>query len=372
MTRSARGSGENAAQPGRAGAEKTADILHDRFPDRGATQRFCAIVASKIVPDLETRPSAEPAETQRQRVEDLVSPSPDGENACLTVLCGQESGRVFELAPGRVILGRAEGVGIALADPGTSRHHASVHSAPLGYVITDLGSSNGLFVNGVRLEHRVLREGDRVQVGPSTVLKFSYQDRLEIELRRRLYESATRDGLTGLHNKTFFIDSLKVAFAHAARKRTPLSVLVLDVDFFKRLNDGQGHLTGDEILRQTATFIQNEVRTEDVLSRFGGDEFVLLMSEAGPERAQHVGDRIRKRVAQHRFELQGDPLHITLSVGGATFADGNHRSPEALFATADAALYDAKRAGRNCTTIRLDPAPPAADTAILPATGTGN
>ena len=299
-------------------------------------------VAIPLVPAPAT---GRPDLTVTESIQDLVSPALEGAKACLLVLAGRQLGQLFELTPERRVLGRSEAAGITIDDAGASREHASIHSSAIGYVLTDLQSTNGLFVNGKRVQRQVLREGDRIQIGSTTVLKFSYQDQLEEELRKRLYESATHDALTGLYNKRFFLESLEAAFAHAARRGAPLSVLVLDIDLFKQVNDQHGHLVGDSVLRQVASLIQKEVRTEDVLCRFGGEEFALLMRDAGPEPALVGAERIRSRMAEHVFEGPGE-LRLTVSIGVASRSSSGD-SPLQLFAGADAALYEAKKAGRN-------------------------
>ena len=297
--------------------------------------------------------------TVSQIIEQLVSTSEEAAKACFIVMRGQQVGRMYQLAPGITLLGRADDVTISIDDTSVSRRHAAVHSSPVGYVITDLKSTNGLFVNGKRVERYVLRDGDRLQFGSSTVLKFSYQDELEQNLQQRLYESATRDQLVGVHNRQFFLDSLQAAFAHATRKNLPLSLLMLDIDHFKNVNDSHGHLAGDHVLREIARIIEQAIRTEDVFARFGGEEFVLLLAESDPECARHAAERIRKAVEGQVFEYEGRPIKTTLSIGLTTYHDRNYPSPHSVIAAADAALYEAKGAGRNCTVWTEGPPRPA-------------
>jgi diguanylate cyclase (GGDEF)-like protein len=262
---------------------------------------------------------------------------------------GQQVGRMYPLGSGVCYLGRADDLAISIDDTSVSRRHAEVHSSAVGHVITDLKSTNGLFVNGQRVERHVLRDGDRIQIGSATVLKFSYQDELEQNLRQRLYESATRDQLVGVHNRQYFLDSLQAAFAHATRTKLPLSVLMLDVDHFKNVNDSHGHLAGDHVLREIARIVKAAIRTEDVFARFGGEEFVLLFAGSDPEPARLAAERIRKAVETHVFDYEGTSIRTTLSIGLTTYQARNYPSPHSLIAAADAALYEAKRAGRNCT-----------------------
>jgi len=289
------------------------------------------------------------ARTLTQRLDDLVSPAASGHRACFVVMQGHEVGRTYELGDGVACLGRSDEVEISILDPAVSRRHASVHSSNLGFVIEDLDSTNGLFVNGERLPRRVLRDGDRVQVGSATVLKFSYQDELEESMQRRLYESATRDALMGIHNKQYFLDSLDAAFAHAFRRNRPLSVLMLDVDRFKQVNDSFGHLAGDHVLKAIAALVEPTMRAEDVLARFGGDEFVLLLVESSQEAASLVAERIREKVESGAVSYGGHQVEVTVAAGVATFSGGNYTSARGLLEAADEALYRAKSEGRNRT-----------------------
>lgn len=298
------------------------------------------------------RPSRHDA-TEMQQIEDLVTPSMEARRACLLVLHGAAIGRLHELKAGSIVLGRGDDVDIPVDDRAASRRHARIHSSAVGYVITDLRSTNGLYVNGRRIERHVLREGDRIQIGGRTVLEFSFDDELTSRLRQRMYDQATRDPLTTLRNKRFFQESLEMAVAHAHRRHAPVGVLVLDLDQFKQWNDELGHLAGDTILRETAERLAREVRGEDVLGRFGGDEFVLLMRDTGPPEAQATAERIRSRVAGEPFEVGGRKVPLTVSAGAVVALGTSAADHVALFAAADAALYDAKRQGRNRTVLRV-------------------
>jgi diguanylate cyclase (GGDEF)-like protein len=287
--------------------------------------------------------------TVSQTVEELVSTSEESAKACFIVMRGQQAGRMYELGAGVAYVGRGDDATISIDDSAVSRRHAAIHSSPVGFVVSDLKSTNGLFVNGKRVERHVLRDGDRVQFGSATVLKFCYQDELEQNLQQRLYDSATRDQLVGVHNRQFFLDQLQAAFSHATRRNAPLSVLMLDLDHFKAVNDTYGHLAGDHVLKEVARLIKEAIRAEDVFARFGGEEFVLLLLDSGVDASRQVAERIRGTVAEHAFEYEDRPIRSTLSIGLATYQARNHASPRSLLAAADAALYEAKRAGRNCT-----------------------
>lgn len=164
----------------------------------------------------------------------------------------------------------------------------------------------------------------------------------------RLEQLATTDSLTRLLNRRALLERLSVEVDRARRFRQQLSLLMVDLDHFKSINDQHGHLVGDGILREMGTVLSGGVRTVDVVARYGGEEFVLILPETATEGAVVFAERLRERVAEHRFDLGTEPIfHLTCSVGVATFPSPRVASPEDLFARADEALYRAKSGGRN-------------------------
>lgn len=156
------------------------------------------------------------------------------------------------------------------------------------------------------------------------------------------------DSLTGVYNHRFFQDKLKEMVAQAGRDNKKLSILMLDVDNFKNYNDNFGHLFGDVILRQVAFTIKNNLRDQDVVSRYGGDEFAVLLPDSPKEMAIVVADRIRQEIDHKRFLKEDHELHvvITASIGVATYPDDAGTAQE-LFDAADKAMYRAKKKGKN-------------------------
>jgi two-component system cell cycle response regulator len=165
---------------------------------------------------------------------------------------------------------------------------------------------------------------------------------------RRLEELATTDALTRLINRRALLERLSVEVDRARRFRSQLSLLMVDLDHFKSVNDEHGHLGGDEVLRQVGTLLAGAVRTIDVVARYGGEEFVVVLPETAPEGAVTFAERLRKSVEEQVFQLVNDRrFQLTCSIGVATFPSPRVASPEDLFATADEALYRAKSGGRN-------------------------
>ena len=169
---------------------------------------------------------------------------------------------------------------------------------------------------------------------------------------RRLESLATTDPLTRLLNRRAMLDRLTAEVDRARRYSSSLSLLLLDVDHFKQINDTAGHLAGDSVLRQLAVLLEDAVRKVDIVARYGGEEFVAILPETASEGGVIFAERLRERIGAQAFDVGADePVHLTVSIGIATFPTSRVASTEDLFARADEALYRAKSAGRNqvCT-----------------------
>ena len=272
---------------------------------------------------------------------------------CLLVLSGKETGRIFILSKAEVTIGRSEEVDVLIVDPSISRRHAKLRLiSPEAVSLEDLGSKNGTFFDGQRIEQIELRDGDRFQLGASTILKLTYQDKIEQEFQRQLYESATRDGLTGLFNKKFLVDRLSAEFAYCFRHGVKLSLCMVDIDHFKGINDRWGHVAGDSVLAQISRLVHSASRTEDIVCRYGGEEFVVLLREIDERGAARYAERIRRRVERAEFQFidkDGNQRSIkaTISVGLATLGVTRYATIDDFITAADKQLYQAKRTGRN-------------------------
>ena len=174
-----------------------------------------------------------------------------------------------------------------------------------------------------------------------------YTDFLRNNLDQSL-ELAVTDALTGLHNRRYMAGQLGAMVRRAVRGGEPVAALLVDIDHFKRINDSFGHDVGDEVLREFAVRLATNVRAVDLACRFGGEEFVVIMPDTGPEVAGRIAERLRLHVAGSPFRVAGaeDPLSVTISVGVAC-TEGPGDTPEALLKRADEAVYDAKAKGRN-------------------------
>ncbi len=155
------------------------------------------------------------------------------------------------------------------------------------------------------------------------------------------------DSLTGAYNRRALFERGEAVFAHALRVHEPMSVVIFDLDFFKSVNDTHGHLVGDEVLRRFASIAQSCLRSNDVLARYGGEEFCVLIPGGTLEVARTIAERVRVAVAEHAFEVDGQRITVTSSAGVACLDGQSVTTLPALLKKADAALYEAKRDGRN-------------------------
>jgi diguanylate cyclase (GGDEF)-like protein len=257
-------------------------------------------------------------------------------------------GKMVRLDQGEFVIGRAADTQLQVEDDGISRKHCKLAASPNGtHQLVDLGSTNGTFLNGVKVNVHILEDGDKIQIGANTVVKYSIQDQLEEQYQRSIYESATRDSLTRIFNKKYFLDTLRKEFAYCLRHRVPLSMVMFDLDDFKRVNDTYGHLAGDYVLQKMAVKVSETVRTEDLFARYGGEEFALMLRESAADKALRCAERCRRAVDGAEFVFNGTPIKVTISLGVATLFDSDFAQPEDLIAAADKYLFRAKRGGRN-------------------------
>jgi two-component system, cell cycle response regulator len=278
--------------------------------------------------------------------EELTRRGSSRDRAYLIVLAGNEVGKMFKLRDGETVVGRSQRADIRIDDDSISRLHVKVRLQGTSVELEDLGSSNGTLVNGERINLSQLRDGDKIRLGETTILKFTFHDKLDESFQQKMYNAALRDPLTKVFNKKYFIDQLRIEFSYAKRHNTELSLVIFDLDHFKRINDTYGHVPGDQVLIQLAELVQSVLRTEDVFARYGGEEFVIILRGTALADAGVLAERIRAAVEQRPFMSGETRLPVTVSVGVAA-ADAAIDDPLALVEQADAALYAAKEAGRN-------------------------
>jgi two-component system, cell cycle response regulator len=268
-----------------------------------------------------------------------------GRPASLIVVSGPTMGQVHVLSD-EAIIGRAPLVDIVIEDPAVSRRHVRLLKRSWDYVVEDLGSINGTYVNGARImQPYELSSGERIQLGPRVILRFAYLDPAEEAMHRQLFDSSTRDPLTGSYNKKYLSERLSAEVAHALRHKSSLEIVVFDLDHFKHINDRYGHLIGDSVLRAVADRVHSLIRSEDVFSRFGGEEFVVLCRGSD---AVRLAERIRVAISRIEVATERGIVQVTTSLGVANLQElGTSGSARALLDKADLRLLEAKRRGRN-------------------------
>jgi diguanylate cyclase (GGDEF)-like protein len=266
----------------------------------------------------------------------------------LTVITGGSSGKQFKVTKGVAVIGRAPNAELRVEDDGISRTHARIRAETNRAWVEDMGSRNGTFVNGAKIATPFeLRDGDKIQVGRSTVIRFGFQDDLDESFHENLMSSALRDGITKLFNKKYFTERLDSELKFAQRHETALSLLMIDLDHFKKINDTLGHLAGDTVLMTIAAILLKAVRNEDVVARFGGEEIAIILRAIELDGAAQMAERIRRLVESTPITIDGKTIKATVSIGVASFPSTPCKTLEQLVEAADKALYRAKNAGRN-------------------------
>jgi two-component system cell cycle response regulator len=294
-------------------------------------------------------PEDETAAVSKGRVITRPRAVPSARRPTARFLTGIEAGRVHVLAAERTVIGRGSGADLQIEDAELSRCHCEITCRGEELTIRDLGSRNGTRLDGVRIQGpSSLQQGAHIQLAAGVTLKVSIMDELEIQAAQRLYESAVLDPLTGLCNRRHLDARLRAELAFALRHQAPLSLLIIDVDHFKRINDTRGHPGGDAALRALGERLQRSVRTEDVAGRYGGEEFAIIARGIDPAGALLLAERVRITVAGMRVEHEGTPIAFTVSIGLATHDEKrSFANVDELLKAADAALYKAKSEGRN-------------------------
>lgn len=257
-------------------------------------------------------------------------------------------GQLLALSGRTTRLGRSWDADARIEDGAVSRFHAEVTCDHGRYVITDLNSANGTYVNDRRVERAILEDGSVVRLGSRVTLRFNVVEEDEKVALSRLHELGHHDPLTHVYNRRYLSQHLAAELAFAERHQTSVSIVLLDIDRFKHVNDAHGHPAGDHVLERVAAIITAQVRTEDVVARYGGEEFMLVLRETPVSGAEALAERIRKAVAAAVIQPPGcGAFQVTLSAGCASLSCTGGVSVGELIQLADRRLYLAKARGRN-------------------------
>ena len=289
-------------------------------------------------------------DSERTRVTRVKNEGPgDGATrpgeACIIVIYGPELGKRLQLGTAPFVIGRSSKSDLFLDQESVSRNHARISFDGNAYWITDLKSTNGTFVNDEPVREQRLRDGDQVRVGRS-ILKFMTGENVEMHYHEEIYRLMTVDGLTQVFNRGYFNEALEREFNRSARYDRALSLILFDIDHFKRCNDTFGHLAGDNLLRQISTAVKPRLRREDIFARTGGEEFGILLPEIDLEGTRVTAEKVRKIVESTPLRYERDIIPCTISLGVAQRTSDDSIS-EALYKRADENLYIAKQGGRN-------------------------
>lgn len=269
--------------------------------------------------------------------------------ACLVVVLGAGIGNKILLDKRETTIGRAKDRDVRLLAAGVSRRHAVINKLnEQQFLLIDTHSTNGTLVNAEPITETVLKDQDVIAIGDSR-LKFIAADSPEQRYYDELYRQAQMDKALQIYNKHYFLTKLDEEIARCRRYRQPLSLMLLDVDHFKRLNDTYGHLAGDAALIQLAELIKKRIRDMDSVCRYGGEEFTIIMPQTHQQHAFVLAEHIRLLVGNTPIYYDDTSIDITISLGISSFTG---QAPESctrdlLIAQADKALYQAKHNGRN-------------------------
>jgi len=282
-----------------------------------------------------------PERLTRVSMASIVPRGPD--RPCLVVIAGAELGTRVELLTDLVKIGRSDQNELCINSDLVSRHHSSVLRNGEVHVVRDEGSPTWPFVHDQRLTApHELADGDQIRIG-RTVIKYT-RSPLEVGYLERVMELATHDALTGAFNKRRFDEAFPAEVQRSVQTKTPLSLIVFDIDHFKKINDGYGHPAGDAVLRDVTRVATTAIADQGLLARVGGEEFAVLVA-APLNQARYTAERVRNAVMRHVFVTDNRPIAVTVSIGVAELQPDETHS--ALYERADALLYKSKHSGRN-------------------------
>ncbi|WNG49760.1 GGDEF domain-containing protein [Archangium minus] len=282
--------------------------------------------------------------TKISSIKDLATPVEA--ECCIVQIHGPELGKKYTLQETEFTIGREEGNHIVVDLDNVSRKHARILRRQGRMFVQDLGSTNGTYLNDQEVTQETpLRSGDLIKVGGS-IFKFLTGDNVELQYHETIYTLTIVDGLTGVNNKRYFLEYLEREMGRCHRYGRPLTLMMFDIDFFKKINDVHGHLAGDYVLRELAQTIKRMVRKEQCFARYGGEEFALVIPEDGADKARIFAEKIRQTIEKKHFSFENQDIPVTLSLGVADMTP-EMMEPLQFIKLADANLYKAKKTGRN-------------------------
>ena len=282
---------------------------------------------------------------------DLSSSSSNaGEGRLLQIFPMDPNTGLLEMESDTFLIGRESFCDLVVDQDSISRRHCKIKKKENGeFMLIDLDSTNGTFLNEepVSITPRLLIAGDTIRVG-SQVYKFLTTDHIEAEHYKASFKMMTSDGLTGVANRRYFMDMLEREIDRSAQSFLPMTLLMLNVDHFKKINEAHGHAIGDEVLCEFATRIQSLLREDDLIARYGGIQFALILTGTDATKAKLVANRCLEAVRSKPFTVSVGEIQCSVSIGSATFVGGAGKCKASeLINQADQHLCHAKNTGRN-------------------------
>ncbi len=253
---------------------------------------------------------------------------------------------MIEIPPDGLTMGRQVSNGLILEHNSVSRFHAKIYLRDGRYILEDMGSTNGTFVQDRRVNRAVLHGGENIRLG-EVLIKFLSGRDVEAQFHELMLRMTREDVLTGAVNKRVFMHELERAISQAVRHRSPLSLLMLDLDHFKKVNDVYGHLAGDLVLREVGARLRHTAPPGALVARYGGEEFAVILPGTSVTHASSVAQSMRHAVGATPIFTVGHPIPITVSIGVAGLEELPQPTPKDLLRIADAKLYRAKKQGRD-------------------------
>jgi two-component system cell cycle response regulator len=251
--------------------------------------------------------------------------------ACLVVIYGQRMGTRFPVKAGELLIGRSSQAHLQIDHESVSRRHARVMSTEGRIEISDMGSTNGTYVNDEIVTSRELSDGDLIKVG-RTILKYLSNSNIETAYHEEIYRLTTIDGLTRCFNRRYLREQLVREVSRATRYKRPLSLVVFDVDHFTQLNEDYGHLAGDAVLAQLGKRVSRRIRREDVFARLSGGEFAIVMPEIDGKGALFLADRVQAIVSEGAFGFDDINIRVNITAGVTALTEINEEEALAVFA----------------------------------------
>lgn len=269
----------------------------------------------------------------------------------LVLLTGpiEQMGKQWFLNKAQMTVGRGHDSDIFVDDKSVSKTHCQLLIVGQKVSIVDNGSTNGTEVQNVKLDPNQpthLKNNEHIKLG-NVLFKFLEKGNIEAVTQQKVLDRSMIDALTEINNRGAYEQKIDELFKRARLTETPLSIVVFDLDFFKKVNDTHGHTAGDYVLKELASVVQKQlIRQNDFFARVGGEEFALLMAGCPLRRAVEISERIRSTIEKHNFVFDHVQIPVTISSGVATL-ESDMTIPTHLYEKADQALYVSKQAGRN-------------------------